>query len=44
MDSNREVAAAASKAITELKLQWSQQDQLVFPFQQNDKDAPQGES
>lgn len=43
MDSNPEVAAAASKAINELKSQWRQQDQLIFPFEQNDEDAPQRE-
>jgi len=43
MDSNPEVAAAASKAINELKSQWRQQDELSFPFQQKDEDAPQSE-
>lgn len=44
MDSDAAVAAAAKKAINELKAQWRQQDQLVFPFEQKDeKDAPQSE-
>lgn len=39
MDSNPAVAAAASKAINELKSQWRQQDQLIFPYVQKDEEA-----
>lgn len=41
MDSNPAVAAAASKAINELKSQWRQQDQLIFPSKQKGEDEPQ---
>ena len=44
MDSNPEVAAAASKAINELKSQWRQQDQLVFPYEQKDEQRDGDES
>lgn len=35
-DSNPEVAAAATKATNDLKLQWSQQDEFIFPFNHKD--------
>ncbi|KAG0615590.1 hypothetical protein M758_5G053700 [Ceratodon purpureus] len=38
MDSNPAVAAAASKAINEIKLQWRQQDQFIFPYGKKDED------
>lgn len=38
MDSNPAVAAAASKAIKELKSQWRQQDQLIFPYGNKEDD------
>ncbi|XP_024364945.2 senescence-associated protein AAF, chloroplastic isoform X2 [Physcomitrium patens] len=41
MDSNPTVAAAATKAINELKSQWRQQDQLIFPYRQKDEDEPE---
>lgn len=41
MDSNPVVAAAASKAIDELKSQWRQQDQFIFPYRQKDEDDPE---
>lgn len=41
MDSNPAVAAAASKAINELKSQWRQQDQLSFPYEQKGEDGPE---
>ena len=43
MDCNPAVAAAASKAINELKSQWRQQDQLIFPYDQKDEDEAQNE-
>jgi len=43
MDSNPAVAAAASKAINELKSQWRQRDQLIFPYGQKDEDDPETE-
>jgi hypothetical protein len=43
MDSNPAVAAAASKAIDELKSQWRQQDQFFFPYGKKDGDGPESE-
>ena len=43
MDSNPAVAAAASKAIDELKSQWRQQDQFFFPYGKKDGDDPESE-
>jgi hypothetical protein len=38
MDSNPAVAAAATKAINELKSQWRQHDQFIFPYGKKDGD------
>lgn len=35
-DSNPEVAAAATRAKNELKLQWSKQEDFIFPFNHKD--------
>ena len=40
MDPNPAVAAAASKAIDELKSQWRQQDQFIFPYGEKNEDDP----